>query len=281
MKRVFLIVFSLFQLLCPLFCKDIGKDDLRRISFEQKVIQNKIIQRGEEKKDYPEQDIAPIVDGVANLSEFLLRKYRLMFVLKEGYDDFDENGYPIGGGWSMSSADNVKKISLTWRRILQVAYGIFYEKNNFSQIPAVPSRFTASDDYGKILESIIYININKMPAHKTSKDSVVQKNFYFWKDIIGEQIKLYEPDIIIFCGTYKYFKKNFKQMFGTNAPVEDEILKGNSSNIVKGYFVDSKNRLFIIAVHPGNGFIKGGDNAYFSDIINPIVDWKKGRLKNK
>ena len=175
----------------------------------------------------------------------------------------------------MTCAKDVKKISLTWRRILQIAYGVFYEKNSFSQVPSVPSHFTSDDDYGKVLESIIYINVNKMPARKTSKDREVQENFYFWKDIIGEQIKLYKPEIIIFCGTYKYFKKNFKQLFGTNSPTDDKMLHNGSSSIVNGYFVDSENRLFINAVHPGNGYIKGGDNAYFTDVISPITNWKK------
>jgi hypothetical protein len=42
----------------------------------------------------------PIHDGVADLEGYLASSPRIMWILKEPYDDFNENGEPVGGGWS-------------------------------------------------------------------------------------------------------------------------------------------------------------------------------------
>lgn len=43
-----------------------------------------------------------ISGGVVNPKIYAVVKPRIAWVLKEPYDDFDEQGNPCGGGWSMS-----------------------------------------------------------------------------------------------------------------------------------------------------------------------------------
>ena len=284
MKRKILICISIvFFSISSLCGKDSKNLSVAHIISEQKRIETKIYEKGEEKKKYPEQELYPLTDGVADISEFLNRNYRVMFILKEGYDDFDEYGYPLGGGWMITAGDQKgdypNKVSLTWRRIMQVSYGIFFEEKDFSKIPKIPSSFKGTDVYGRIIKSVAYINTNKMPAYKTSNDYDLRENFNFWKDILQEQMQLYDPEIVIFCGTYKFYKNSFSELFGTKAPSDTDMKINGDSNIVKGAFKDSKNRLFINAVHPGNGYLKGGDEAFFSDIIKVVNDYKKNKLK--
>lgn len=46
--------------------------------------------------------VAPIYDGVVDPSVYAEVKPRIACVLKEPYSDFDEQGNPCGGGWSLS-----------------------------------------------------------------------------------------------------------------------------------------------------------------------------------
>lgn len=280
--RKYSVIFVLCFTCTLLYGKNLKKYDASQLISQKKVLEDKMYKQGEEQKKYPEQCFYPITDGVADINEFIKRNYKVMFILKEGYDYFDEYGYPAGGGWMMTAGDEngnyPNGVSLTWRRILQIAYGIFNNKDTFSQIPKVPSKFNGTDEYGRIIKSIIYINTNKMPAYKTSNDYDVQQSFYFWKNIIKEQIKLYNPDIVIFCGTYKYYKNSFSELFESKAPSDSEMKTYGTGNIVKGAFKDSNNRLFITAVHPGNGYLKGGDESYFTDIMQAVKDYKKNKL---
>lgn len=271
------IIFFYVIISMSIFAKGYKYNNAQMLEAEQKRIEDKMYRLAQGAKKYPEQDVYPITDGVANCSEFLQKNYRVMFILKEGYDDFDEQGNPIGGGFMITAGNlggNYSYISLTWRRILQIAYGIFNKEKKFEKIPKVPSYIMKNDEYANIVRSIIYINSNKMPAKKTSNDNDVQQCLYYWKDIIREQINLYDPEIIIFCGTFKFYKNNFNEFFNIQIPVDREIKKYSDSKIVKGAFIDSKKRLFIDVVHPGNGYISGGDKKYFEDIIKVLEDYK-------
>ena len=45
--------------------------------------------------------IAPIYDGVVDAEAYLAAKPKIMWILKEPYDDFDAEGMPAGGGWTI------------------------------------------------------------------------------------------------------------------------------------------------------------------------------------
>ena len=281
MKKLvlFLIIFEITSFF--IFSKGNKNDDFIKLQNGQANLHQKIDSVGEKQKLFSEQKIAPIYDGVADINEFLKRNYRVMFILKEGYDDWDEDGNPKGGGWMMTEGFDdghyeIGSRNQTWKRILQVSYGIFNREQNFSKIPKVPSTFYTYDEFGKIIRSIIYINTSKMPAQTLSSNYDVQQKFYVWKEIIREQINLYEPDIIIFGGTYTFYKNSFRELFGTKAPSDNEMKVYGDGRCVKGAFKDEKNRLFIIACHPSNR-VKSA--TYFGDIIHAVEDWKKDRLK--
>lgn len=48
------------------------------------------------------REVAPICDGVINPKIYAEAKPRIAWVLKELYDDFDEQGNPRAGCWSIS-----------------------------------------------------------------------------------------------------------------------------------------------------------------------------------
>jgi len=45
--------------------------------------------------------IEPIYDGVYDVEKYLASSPRIMWILKEPYDDFTSEGKPTGGGWAI------------------------------------------------------------------------------------------------------------------------------------------------------------------------------------
>ena len=50
---------------------------------------------------YDPAKVEPIYDGVVDAGGYLASKPKVMWILKEPYDDFDAEGKPSGGGWTM------------------------------------------------------------------------------------------------------------------------------------------------------------------------------------
>ena len=44
------------------------------------------------------ENLLPIYDGVVDAAGYLAARPKVLWILKEPYDDFDENGNPWGGG---------------------------------------------------------------------------------------------------------------------------------------------------------------------------------------
>lgn len=59
-------------------------------------IQTRAIELG-----YDPAKVEPIYDGVVDAEAYLASKPKVMWILKEPYDDFDAEGMPAGGGWTM------------------------------------------------------------------------------------------------------------------------------------------------------------------------------------
>ena len=57
-----------------------------------------------------------------------------------------------------------------------------------------------------VLKQVAYININKMPAYRYSNDGSILQCYNLWRTILLEQINVYNPEIIIFGNTFKFFK---------------------------------------------------------------------------
>lgn len=63
--------------------------DINTLKSKQKKILSKIESKAIN-EDYDPKKIEPIEDGICNFEEFKKNKYRIMWILKEGYDDFDQ-----------------------------------------------------------------------------------------------------------------------------------------------------------------------------------------------
>ena len=170
----------------------------------QKDIQDRILLCAKENK-LASNEILPIYDGVCDVEKYLTSSPRIMWILKEPYDDFTPEGKPTGGGWMIYDAfdNNDAWKNRTWRPMIYSTYGVF-RGSNYREMDDISD----NRDMINVLKKIAYVNISKMPANSQSNDNDIQIKYNTWKPILMEQIALYNPQIIIFGNTFKYFKSD-------------------------------------------------------------------------
>lgn len=154
---------------------------------------------------YDPAKIKPIYDGVVNWASYLSASLKVCWILKEPYDDTDENGNPAGGGWTMFK-DFAREKRLAeavnanpaLRNVAYASHAILNGVGSYSQLPWLTDD---PDDYEKTLFRIAYCNVGKMPAKSVTPDSHLADIYRDWKEILFAQIDLCAPDVVIVCGT--------------------------------------------------------------------------------
>lgn len=195
-----------------------------------------------------DSSISPIYDGIVNEKEYLKAKYKLLWVLKEPYDQ-------DGGGWSLREILNpsyynhteeaISPISnegggRTNRNILFISHGILngflhFENPNMEYINNHP-------DMEETFSKIARINISKLPGGTTSDNSEIEKKYEFWRGVILRQIKGFNPDVIVFGNTF------FPALMHDLGINDNEMKSYPASNLL---WCKKKGCLYISANHPG------------------------------
>ena len=167
-----------------------------KIRSGQELIKSKIFERAK-KLELSNDGLEPLPDGVADIEGYCKSSPRIMWILKQPYDDM-KDGKPFGGGWEVYGAfknDDAFK-NITWQPIIYSLFGI---------------RNHIHDDKSMVdlLKDIAYINVDKMPGYRTTSDAELAEAYEQWKDIVEEQIRLYDPQVICFANTMWLFKKDW------------------------------------------------------------------------
>ena len=149
--------------------------------------------------------VEPIYDGVFNAEEYLASAPKVMWILKEPYDDFDAEGMPAAGGWTMfkdfGDGDTLAKAVNRNAALRNVTYASCAIQNNIGTYAELPWITDNPEAYEKAIRRITYCNIGKIPGMTTTSDAHLADLYRDWKDILFRQIDLYAPDVIIVCGT--------------------------------------------------------------------------------
>ena len=169
-----------------------------------------------------------IDDGVICESEYLAAKYKIMFVLKE------VNG---GKGWSLRDFLKDGGRSQTWDNVARWTEAIFmlpkeetwkyWNENNENR------RKT-------ILKKICAVNLKKTSGGYVSDNNEIYHTALTNSEILCQQVILYNPDIIICCGTEKAF---------VNACYSNINLTWNTTTRGIRYFIH-ENTIVISFSHP-------------------------------
>lgn len=167
-----------------------------------------IDKRAKEAGLYRKGDYEPIYDGIyyKDVKKYLNSKVRIMWVLKEPYDDEYDDGEPCGGGWNYfdcleSNASPWK--NRTWKNMIYTTFGIL-NNMKYEEMDSIEEHPEMAD----VLLEIACINLSKMPGHTTTDSSLLPIYYETWKDILKQQMDLYSPQVVIFGNTFEFFKED-------------------------------------------------------------------------
>ncbi len=212
-------------------------------------------------------ELEPISDGIIDVDKYSKARYRILWVLKEPYDDKDDDGNPFGGGWSIPELIRSKKTIWefegggrpTFRPMIYASWGIlndFCQWEDMKDVEDDPSMLEA-------LKSLAYINIKKIPGKSESRGSHLQSAYDHDKELLFKQIACINPEIVIFGYTISYFLSDlgFKN---------DDLQKSGSLK----YIIHNK-KIYIDAYHPAQrpGVTGVHVKEYCNDIINVVKIW--------
>jgi len=208
----------------------------------------------------------PIYDGINDIDQYLKAKYKILFVLKEPYDE--ENGE--GGNWDIKELlgkGGYGKASKTFYPLIYIAYGILNGFQTWNDMEYVEKNF---EEMNKSLYQVSYINISKLPSlnvTKTDFNDIVNAYEMDKKNdnIILTQIDSYEPDIIIGFGIGEILTADLV----LKCIDDDDFYYSDNINgcTSKKY----PNTLYIAAYHPAQ--TKMQQPEYVDSIIRIAKNW--------
>lgn len=113
----------------------------------------------------------------------------------------------------------------------------------------------------KIIRKIAFINVNKLPGGNIAYETQIKNRYDENKELLLDQIKTYDPDIIIGGSTLHYFKEDL------HLPEHHEKLFG-----ARLCYMDSK-KLYIDAYHPDVRASTIDEGDYCNAIIQAVKNW--------
>jgi hypothetical protein len=235
-------------------------EEILMLAEKSKLIENLIWAEYVDESDNCE----PIIDGIVNIEKFIQSKLKILWILKEPYDN-EQNGIATGGGWHFANDflapdgfyKRMGRSRNTWHPIIYVSYGIL---NNFllwDDMDYIKNNQTMAD----IVRNIAVINVKKLPGFKRTYDFGPIRNAYNNnKELLHKQISTYNPDIIIGGSTLNLFYNEL----GINK-AKDEKKFGCVE------YIDKNSKLYISAYHPAQTQVTR--ECYINDIINLVKMW--------
>lgn len=132
-----------------------------------------------------------VKDGVINEAAYLSSAPKVMFLLKEVND-------PNGGAWDLREFISAGARAATWDNITRWVIGIrrLDQELSWESLAQIDQSNRVS-----VLKSICAVNLKKTPGLHTADAQELARIATEDRELIKEQIALYEPDIIICCGT--------------------------------------------------------------------------------
>ena len=277
----------------------------------QENLHNKIKQKAEN-CNLVRDDYYPIYDGAFYPDLYSCETNKVLWILYEPYDTVKDD-MPSGGdkslNWWFEGDDGFhnkpKKMSRTYVRMVYSLYGIYYncEYNEMPWFYEIVER--GNKCHKNTLEKAALINLSKMPAWSTSSYSnVVNAYESYWKEIIQEQLDVYNPDIIIAGGKPAFAvlqelmlsnscngkgesqdlrlitKYDFQSYPNRLRVLGESDFVDNYNSLVNGY-ISTNGKIVLASYHPSYCGMKGLSHEAYADGISRTVFKLQNILVNK
>lgn len=194
-----------------------------------------------------------IKDGIINEELYLSSNPKILWVLKEPYEDVP--GKP-GQGWSLVKdllKDGHHTNKGTYAIMSYISYAVF---NGY--IPSKNIEYISDNpEIGNAIKKTAYINVKKFPGGTATDNNVISKYYQLFNKQLLLQIEIINPDVIIFGGTDFHFYHDLKIN-------RDDYIKDKSSF----WYLKKEDKLFISAYHPAQRTIT--QEEYIDDIVSII-----------
>jgi len=223
----------------------------------QAMLENKIYEIAKT-NGLSNDEIEPITDGVYDAGKYLASARKVMWIMKEPYDEIVD-GKPVGGGWNLAKDCFAKSDAWSnpsWQPIIYSMYG-----NKHNLLWKNMDWIRDDRSMAEVLQEIAYINVSKIPNRTVSDDGYIGECYRIWKEILFEQIRVYDSDVMIFAKTFMHFR--------------DDLQKGLRSlgelsfnGTIAGEAYEWKGKLLLSIMHPNNRSITR--EVYVNSIIEAI-----------
>lgn len=188
-----------------------------------------------------------ISDGIVNFRQYAAAPLKITCILKEA-NSID------GFKWSLTDFINKGACGATWNVVSRWTAGILFGKS-FDEVEDIDE-----NKRKKYLAPISVINLKKTPGGAESDDEVIAKFARDDKENIKKELELYDPDIVICCGTGNIFAEEILERSNSEwTQVSKDIL-----------YIWDNNRLIIKTWHPQQR-AKGRDKEYMYEKIAPLI----------
>jgi len=196
---------------------------------------------------FDEKTMQPIRDGVCDFEGYLNSNPKVMWILKEPNDQCAD-GKLAGGGWSIveqSFRNDIEGVGITpsWQPIIYVMYGYLHD-----QMYDDMEYIRDNKDMAKVMQSIAYLNVSKMPGYNISSKDGIEQCYHQWKPILDRQIETYNPDVIIFGYTFEHFRNDFEKKgleIIDNFPGWIDVYKSGNRYLFDAYHPARKGKEYI------------------------------------
>ena len=225
-------------------------------------LSREINEEWKKRMNFPFSNREVITDGIVNFEKYSRSKFKITWMLKEPYDNYDGTG----GGWDYSELfpldkDLYDKFNFnqpTFHPIIYTTFSIFNDFVEYSEMDWIRD----NHDMCSVLYELAFINCQKLPA----KGATVTEFTDLYKsidkngDLLKKQITLVDSDILIFGNTFELYRELL------DLGNESLINNGSSDYLIKN------DRLYISSYHPSQRKI--ARETYVNDIVNCVKIWQ-------
>lgn len=171
-----------------------------------------------------------VTDGVVNEAEYIKAPKKLLFLLKE------VNG---GGSWPLCEFLENGGRARTWDNVARWVEGIYNIDKEIPWSSLDADKESNTQRRKAMLKTICAVNVKKSPGIDTSVPNEIKRAGIQDAEFLKKQIAIYNPEIIICCGTDGVYSKSLAR----------EKLDWKRTNRGIWYTLDGE-RIVIAYVHP-------------------------------